>query len=95
MRKCREATPLIAERSDSDALLYVRQSLRAQRSAPHSAALVDGGLLLFIGRCFRFDFLLSRKVCRKEARLCKIRRCRDLEGAADGGGADASRGLKW
>ena len=42
--------------SRSDTLLYVRQSFRAQRFAPRSAALVDGGLLQFIGRCFLFDF---------------------------------------
>ena len=46
--KCREATPLIAERSDSDALqryCYARTSQSAQRSAPRSAAPVNGGLL--------------------------------------------------
>ena len=74
-------------------LRYVCQSFLAQRSAPHSAALVDGGLLLFIGRCFRF--LLSSQVCRKEARLFEIFRCRDPKERQVEGCSDASCSLAW
>ena len=54
-----KATPLIAERSDSDALQryrYVRTSQSAQRSAPRSAALVNGVKSIFV--C-KFIFLLE------------------------------------
>ena len=45
------------------------------------------------GRCFRF--LPRRQVCRKEARLFEIFRCRDPKERQVEGGSDASRSLAW
>ena len=45
------------------------------------------------GRCFRF--LFRRQVCRKEARLFEIFRCRDPKERQVEGGLDASRSLAW
>ena len=58
---------------------------------PKARPLLMAAFYKLKGRCFRF--LLSRQVCRKEARLFEIFRCRDPKERQVEGCSDASRSL--
>ena len=72
---------LLSQTSKAILILYSMIANRFRHKGPRLVArpLLMAAFYKFIGRCFRFDFSLSSQVRRKEARLCKIRRCRDLK----------------